>query len=340
MNKYLITKENLEKFDISGMYRVYENWPDIAYDAYNSNLEVANFKKINHIVFVGMGGSGTLGDFFSAILSKSDIHTNIVKGYSLPKTINKNSLVVVTSISGKTVETLEVLKLAKMKNCKIIAFTSGGNVEKFCQKNNISFRKIIKIHSPRASFVNFLYSMLKVLGPCLSLTNSEVKNSIKELNKTKEKIWSKNLTKTNPALNLALWIKEIPVIYYPWGLQSSAIRFKNSLQENAKIHAFVEDVLEASHNGIVSWEKPSIVQPIFIQGVDDHPKTKERWSIFESYFKSKSIEYKKIISNEGDIITKLVNLIYVLDFASIYLAVNNKIDPSPVKSIVYIKKRL
>ena len=65
-----------------------------------------------------------------------------------------------------------------------------------------------------------------------------------------EEINSSNLTKNNPALDVAYWITEIPIIYYPWGLQAAAIRFKNSLQENAKIHVITEDVVEACHNGI------------------------------------------------------------------------------------------
>jgi glucose/mannose-6-phosphate isomerase len=106
------------------------------------------------------------------------------------------------------------------------------------------------------------------------------------------------------------------------------------------MHAIVEDVVEASHNGIISWEVKSNIQPILLQGKDDYEKTKERWIIFEEYFSEKKIGFKKIVSIEGDIISKLVNLIYILDYASIYLAVINKIDPTPVKSIDYIKKRL
>jgi glucose/mannose-6-phosphate isomerase len=135
-------------------------------------------------------------------------------------------------------------------------------------------------------------------------------------------------------------LKEIPLIYYPRGFEAVAIRFKCSLQENAKIHAIVEDVVEASHNGITSWEIKSNVQPILLQGKDDYEKTKERWIIFEEYFNENSIKFKKITSIEGDIISKLVNLIYILDYASIYLAIINKIDPTPVNSIDYIKKRL
>jgi len=322
------------------MYKTYDKWPEIADNAFNSNLEKVDFKDIDHIVFSGMGGSGAIGDFFSSILSKSEIHISIVKGYLLPKTVNKNSLVVITSISGNTSETFQVLKTAKKTGCKIIAFSSGGQIEKYCLQNKILFRKISEFHSPRASFVSFLYSMLKVLSPCIPVKKTDIEKSIKELYKTRKKIESKNLTKNNPALNLAFGIKEIPIIYYPWGLQAAAIRFKSSLQENAKIHVISEDVLEASHNGIVSWEKPSIIQPILIQGVNDNIKTKERWRIFEEFFKNKEIDYKKICSNKGDIISKLVNLIYILDFTSIYLAIKNKTDPTPVKSIDYIKKRL
>ena len=117
-------------------------------------------------------------------------------------------------------------------------------------------------------------------------------------------------------------------------------RFKNNLQENCKIHAITEDVVEACHNGIVAWEKTSNVQPILIKGKDDYFKTKERWNIFEDYFGTRNIEYFEIYSKEGNILSKLVNLIYILDFASIYLAVIKKIDPSPVEPIDYIKKKL
>ena len=91
-------------------------------------------------------------------------------------------------------------------------------------------------------------------------------------------------------------LKEIPLIYYPWGFEAAAIRFKCSLQENAKMHAIVEDVVEASHNGIISWEVKSKVQPILLQGKDDYEKTKERWIIFEEYFSEKKIGFKKIVS--------------------------------------------
>ena len=119
-----------------------------------------------------------------------------------------------------------------------------------------------------------------------------------------------------------------------------AIRFKNSLQENAKMHVITEDVIEVCHNGIMSWEKPSDAKPILIQGVDDYEKTKERCKILNEYFKSNSIECQKISSVHGSILTKLINLIYFLDYVSIYKAIINKVDPTPVKSIDYLKSKI
>ena len=111
---------------------------------------------------------------------------------------------------------------------------------------------------------------------------------------------------------------------------------KNSLQENSKMHVFAEDIVEACHNGIVSWEKSTNVQPILIAGQDDHVKTKEVLAILEKYFKENNIEYMKIISIKGSILSKLINLIYLLDYSTIYKAILDKTDPSPVKAIDYV----
>lgn len=336
----MIDYNDLEKIDVSGMHKIYDEWPIIARNAYETDFKLINSINVKHIVFAGMGGSGALGDIFSSILSKTNIHTSIIKGYVLPKTVDENTLVVVTSVSGNTQETLAILKQAANIKCNIIGFSSGGEMQDFCMKNDLEYRKIKQFHSPRASFVSFLYSILKILEHILPIDKNEIYDSIKELENLSHIISSKNMTERNVALQLALWISEIPVIYYPRGFESVAIRFKNSLQENSKIHAIAEEILEICHNGIIPWEKDSKLKPIFIEGVDDHYKTKERWEILKEFFDSKKIEYKEIISIEGSILSKVINLIYLLDFTSIYLAISNGIDPSPVKSIDFIKSKL
>lgn len=328
----------LNKYDPSGMYKIYDYWPRLAKNAYESDYDSVTFEDIDHIIFSGMGGSGAIGDFLSAILSKTNVHVCTVKGYTLPKTVDSKTLIITSSVSGNTEETLTVLRTAHTLGSKIIGFSSGGKLEQFCKKNKIEFRKIPLVHSPRASFPIFLYSMLRVLKSVVPVKKSDVLESIHQLTLMQKKISSSNLTKTNPSLQFANWISGIPVIYYPFGLQAAAVRFKNSLQENAKLHAMTENVIEASHNGIVAWERPSNVQPVLIEGADDYFKTKERWKILKKYFSNNDIDYWEVKSIEGNIISKLINLIYFLDYSTLYKAVLSKEDPSPVKSIDYIKK--
>ena len=294
------------------MYKVYDNWPNIAKLYYEKEFKKVNFTGIDHIVFAGMGGSGALGDIFSAILSKTNIHVCVVKGYNLPKTVNSKTLVVVISISGNTDETLQILDLAYNQDCKLIVFTSGGKMKQICLEKNIQFRKIEKVHSPRASFPSFLYSILNILSPILPIKKEDVIKSIEKLGDTQKVISSNNISESNPALSLAKWITGIPLIYYPWGLQSAAIRFKNALQENSKIHVIIEDIVESCHNGIVAWEKKSNVQPILIKGADDHIKTNEKNKNLKEYFKENNINYKEIMTIEGDILSKIINLVITL----------------------------
>ena len=322
------------------MSEVYDRWPQIATDNFSINFSKVDIKNIDHVVFAGMGGSGTIGDVFASILSKTDIHVSVVKGYLLPKTVDSNTLVVSTSISGNTLETISILKNVEKLNAEFVALSSGGIMEKYCKDKKIKYYKIKEEHSPRASFVAFLYSTLNILEQIVPVKKTDVSKSIQSLFNVQKLISSKNLNKTNEALQIAEWIKEIPLVYYPWGLQSAAIRFKNSMQENAKMHIITEDVIEASHNGIVAWDKPKNIQPILIQGKDDYVKTKERWKIVKELFSKKGIPYKEIFSQQGNILNKLVGLIYLLDYTSIYNAIISKTDPSPIKSIDFIKKRL
>ena len=330
----------LKKIDTQKMYQIYDIWPKIAQESYNFDHSQIEFKNIDHIVFAGMGGSGAIGDIFSSILSKTNIHVSVVKGYILPKTVDSNTLVINTSVSGNTVETLSILKSTMNLDCKTISFSSGGKMEKFCKNNDLEFRKISFFHSPRASFVSFLFSMLKILEKVIPLKNEDVQESLKCLQNINKKISSNNLTDNNPALKLAEWLTDIPIIYYPYGLESSAIRFKNSLQENSKMHVIAEDVVESCHNGVVSWENESNLKPILIEGKNDYIKTKERWEILKEYFKSKSIDYYEIMTEGNSILTKIVNLVYLFDYVSIYRGVLSEIDPSPVKSIDFIKNRI
>jgi glucose/mannose-6-phosphate isomerase len=331
---------DIQRYDSEKMYETYDYWPKLAKEYYEKDFSKLEINDIDHIVFAGMGGSGTIGDIISSILSKTNIHVNVVKGYLLPKTVDSNTLVVVTSISGNTDEVVSILKNSKKSKARFISFSSDGNLEKVSIKNNIEYIKIPQSHSPRASLPSFLYSILNVLENIMPIKKNDIIESISKLEQTQKLISSSNLNEKNPSLSLANWIKNIPIIYYPWGLQAAAIRFKNSLQENAKIHTISEDMIEACHNGVVAWENKTSVQPILIQGHDDYIKTKERWKIFKEFLQSKQIDFKEVNSGKGNILSKIMYLIYLLDYSTIYYAIESKIDPTPVKPIEFIKSRI
>jgi glucose/mannose-6-phosphate isomerase len=330
----------LEKYDSEKMYKIYDKWPEIAQKSFKADYEPINFGKIEHIVFAGMGGSGALSDLMFSIFSKTGIHIDIVKGYLLPMTVNSKTLVVTISVSGDTVETLNILKSAHKIKSKTISFSNGGKIEKYCKKNKLEFRKVPIYHSPRASLPSFLYTMLNVFKPILPIQEKEIIKSIKKMSKLRDEISSENFNGKNTALNLAKWMPNIPIVYYPFGLQAAAVRFKNSLQENAKLHVISEDIIEASHNGIVAWDNSKNFKPILIRGQNDFSKTKERWEIIKEFFDERNIEYKEIFTLPGNIVTKIVNLIYFFDYVSIYTAGLRKIDPTPTYPIKFIKDRI
>ena len=321
-------------WDPEDMHDAYDRWPEAAEASYAGGTAEA-CGDIRHVVFAGMGGSGALGDFVGALMSGLDMHVSVVKGYNLPKTADAHTLAVCSSVSGNTAETLTVLKKASSA-CRTLSFSSGGAMEEYCALNGLPHRRVEAVHSPRASFVSFLYSMLAALGGLTGVSDTDVAESIRVMKRTRRMVTA---DRANPARELAEWLTGMPVVYYPWGFEAAATRFKNSLQENAKTHAVTEDVLEASHNGIVAWESATTARPVMIQGPDDNPRTKDRWRVFEEYFDSRAIPYRTVRAVNGHILTKLVNLVYVLDYTSMYLAGIRGVDPTPVRSIEFVKER-
>src|SRR2546430_7872333 len=133
----LLNPHTLNEHDPDRMHQIYDRWAELARVSYESKIDIADFQGIGHVVFAGMGGSGAIGDIFSSILSNTDVHVSVVKGYFLPKTVNSDTLVVATSISGNTAETLTILDSAYKKDCKVIAFSSGGKMQEYCTKKRL-----------------------------------------------------------------------------------------------------------------------------------------------------------------------------------------------------------
>lgn len=325
--------------DPSLMHRAYDGWPGLAREAHERRPDPATDGGFGHVVFAGMGGSGALGELFYSLLSRSPVHVDVVKGYRLPYTTGPGSLVVATSVSGRTAETLSALRSALRTGCSIVGFSSGGPLREICSREGVPHYEVPEVHSPRASLVSYLYSMMGPLGRLLPVSAADISESLGHLDSLAACIRSSS-PGPNPALELASWLSGTPVILYPWGLRAAAVRFKNSLQENAKMHAMTEDIIESCHNSIVGWESGSDARPVMIRGADDGPTTRERWEVMSEYFAGRGIGFREVRSPPGCLLTKLVGLIYLLDYASVYLALLRGADPAPVKSIDYVKSRI
>ena len=116
--------DDIDKIDTQKIYEIYDKWPEIARESFVKQIKKFGVQDIDHIVFAGMGGSGSIGDVIGAILSKEDVHVSNVKGYVLPKTVDSKTLIVTTSVSGNTRETMTILEKAKNSSAKIAAFSS------------------------------------------------------------------------------------------------------------------------------------------------------------------------------------------------------------------------
>ena len=128
---------DLLKIDAKKMYKAYDDWPNIAKESFEEKFKKIDINDIDHIVFAGMGGSGSIGDTIEAILSKKNIHVSLSKGYVLPKTVDSKTLVIATSVSGNTAEVLEIVKNIKKTDATGIGFSSGGQLENLCKKHGV-----------------------------------------------------------------------------------------------------------------------------------------------------------------------------------------------------------
>jgi len=314
------------------MIDTYDKWPEYARDSYKNSepLDLPSDK----IVFCGMGGSGIAFDIISSLIPDKDIIIN--KGYFLPKNIS-NSLIIVNSASGNTIETITALKSVSKSKNKVIAFSSGGKIETYCKKNNITYRNYDLKSSPRASIPFSLYTILGTLSESFGIKKAPISNSIKALENSRKKLNSK---KNNPALDLAKFIKGYPVCYYSSEFFPVALRFRQDFQENCKKLAATEEVVESCHNSINSWENPSGLSPILLRGSNDHKLIKNRFEVWKEYFESRKIKYKEIIPTKGDLLSQFMALIYEMSTSTIYYAIQDGTDPTLLKAIDFVKARV
>lgn len=305
-------------------------------------------KKIRNIYFCGMGGSAFAGDLFLNLYDDHiDVPFQVHRGYHIPKCIHEDSLIVISSYSGDTEETISNFKEAKKHKAQILAITSGGEIAAKMTKSNLV--KIPEGYPPRHalgySFFSLLYSFEK-LG-LIKIDPEEVDEVIQILGM----IARHNDPDVHEHKHFAQTFAQslhhkIPVIYADdYSCGTIATRFRNQLNENSKVLAYSNTFPELNHNEIIGYDMdPELLSKfifVFLRDPDhEEVRIQERIKLTRKILRKKKAETMEIYPDGKSRLARAFSLIYRADWASFYLAILNGKNPLEIKNIDFLKKEL
>lgn len=339
---------NYNRFDSDDMYEQIISLPEQIKTAYVDS-EVSDFakyyKNIEKIIICGMGGSAIAGDLIKSIFEK-DIPIVVIKDYHIPEYTDENTLGIVCSYSGNTEETVTCFKSFREAGAQIAMLTSDGILKHYSKEEGYLIKELPAGFQPRAAIGYLFFSLLKILQELGLVPDASVearmaiinvKNRLKYINKDVEE-------DDNIAKKFAKKIyKKMPIIYssnpklYPL-----AYRLKCQFNENAKNHAFANAFSEMNHNEIEGWEgmKNDEVIPIFIRNFEEDERYKKRLEVIQELFKKNNIEFLEIVTQGKTELGKIFSTILMGDLVSFYLAILNKVNPSSIKYIDFLKESI
>ena len=313
-----------------------------------SHLNI-NHEKINKIIYLGMGGSAIAGDIFKDIYFKElAIPLEVVRGYEIPGCCDENSLVIVSSYSGNTEETISSVKGAVEKKAQILAITTGGEVLNLAKEFDWSYVVIPEGFPPRQAFGYSFFPLLYVLNELGIVSISD--KQIQSVNDLINKIVKRNDDQTAEgkilSKDLAIRIhNKIPIVYSgaPY-MNAIASRWKNQFQENSKSMAISNVLPEMNHNEIVGWEMDVPMMNnffvIFLKSNVIHPRTRARIELTKNMIKDRGVEVVEIYSEGKNLLENVVSLVAIGDWVSYYLALLYEKDPASIINIDYLKSEL
>ncbi len=306
------------------------------------------YRKPRHIVISGMGGSAIGGEILKDWLrDELPIPIDISNDYALPAYTDRDTLVFAVSHSGETEETLSSFVDGLRKRCMIVSITSGGHLLSFSKKLNLPFVQIPEGLPPRAA-IPYLFFPLPILLEkigVLSNVKGEIDEAIGVMKSFGEANSPKVPVKDNVAKKLALELMgSVPVVYGFKQYNVVAHRLKTQFNENSKVVSRYDVFPELNHNEVVGWEAPEALTKCFsVIIIRDRDETAEIRRKIEAT-KSLALKgVKKVLeiyaSGDGKL-ARMFSVLHLGDFVSIYLAILQGKDPTPVKTISAIKEEL
>jgi len=307
-----------------------------------------NYTKCENIIIAGMGGSAIGGDVVKTIVNQEiKIPFFVNRNYSLPNWVNEKTLVICSSYSGNTEESLSAYEDALKKGAMICAISTGGQLSENIQSKGYDLISIPEGLQPRAalaySFVPMLYLINKI-GFISDTSITDLSNTTKSLI-NKRDTYSMGDT-SNPVFKMAKELYGmIPIIY---GITDTtgvvALRWKGQLCENAKMLAYHNEIPEMNHNEIVGWgNNPDLLAElsvIWLRDKNDNERVRARQNVTKELLNDIGIMQHDVGAEGSNNIERLLNLINYGDWLSYWCAILHNTDPTPVDKIDKLKKAL
>ncbi|MEI6488989.1 MAG: bifunctional phosphoglucose/phosphomannose isomerase [Bacteroidota bacterium] len=295
--------------------------------------------KITNVLVCGLGGSGIGGSILSElVVANANVPINVTKGYFIPAYVNENTLVIISSYSGNTEETLNCFELAIRKKAKIVSVTSGGKVAELSKSNGLDCIIVPGGMPPRACLGYSLTQLFFILGFNNIISNNyinELEQSIKLLNSEESNIIAEATRIANKILN------KIPVIYATTYNEGIAIRFRQQLNENSKVLCWHQIIPEMNHNELVGWtQKNDTLSVLLFLDHDEYSRNMTRVEINKEVIKKYTPHITEVFSKGNSAIEKAIYFIHLGDWVSVILGELRGADLMEINVINHLKSKL
>ena len=315
------------------------------------NIKIpSNYKNIKNIVVSGMGGSG-LGAHIIKSIFKNELKfpVEIMNSYHLPAYIDKNTLLIISSYSGSTEETVSAFSEGKKRGAKMFIIASGGKLKKIAEKQNIPFYifdpKYNSCNEPRMGLGYSIFSQLLLLRKIgiISVKDAEIKQIINNIDDFSEKFSVR--AKNNSALKISKKIeKKIPIIIASEFLTGNAHAFSNQINENAKNFSKWFRIPEICHHLLEGLPNPKVNNKnlffIFFNSKLYDKRNQIRYKITQKVLKKNKINFIEYNLISKTKFLQSFEMLILGSYASFYLAMLNNINPSPIPFVDFFKEEL
>lgn len=299
------------------------------------------------VVFCGMGGSAVAGDVLRSVFrDRLGVPVEVNRSPELPEHAGPHSLVVVSSYSGNTSETLAAFRESTKRGCRAIVVSSGGTIVEEAGDAGVPVVRVPGGFQPRAALGWLAFTALGALEAAglLPPLAEDVAEAAGEVEARAAACGPDTVTADNPAKRLATEIGErVPVIWGAEGIgAAAAARWKTQFNENGKVPAWWSSMSELDHNEVVGWTEPfgSAHTVIALRHEAEDPEIAARFPLSLQIAADAGADTHEVWATGRSALARLLSLIALGDLTSTYVAIRKGVDPTPVDVIQRLKAAL